>query len=146
MDGKVNAMLIDRDDTLAELRQFYCPACDSRNGIMCRTCYMFDALNVVEDMPAVDAEPVRRGEWVLMLEEFSECSECGMIRNIRTQFAWEYCPNCGAKMGRGGRHSDVDDKGRSETPTRAQGIPGKCPDIANKSGIESAEIGRTVRS
>lgn len=41
---------------------------------------------------------VQHGEWKLVLNEFSVCTECGMVRNIHTQFAWEFCPNCGAKM------------------------------------------------
>ena len=93
--------LISREDTLAALRQFYCPACDSRNGIMCRTCYMFDALNVVEDMPAVDAEPVRRGEWAHIGGDEWCCNWC--LGVIYTEGIWEkptkkYCPECGARM------------------------------------------------
>lgn len=53
---------------------------------------------VVEDAPTIDAEPVRRGRWELVHKELAECSACEMIRNIRTQFAWAYCPYCGAKM------------------------------------------------
>ena len=55
-------------------------------------------LRIVETAPTADVEPVRHGRWILVHEELSECSVCGMIRNIRTQFAWAYCPNCGAKM------------------------------------------------
>jgi hypothetical protein len=62
-----------------------------RNGV--ETC-----IAVLEDAPTIDAEPVRHGRWELVHKELSECSACGMIRNIRTQFAWAYCPNCGAKM------------------------------------------------
>lgn len=46
----------------------------------------------------IDAEHVRHGRWELVREELYECSACGMIRNIRTQLAWIYCPKCGAKM------------------------------------------------
>lgn len=29
------------------------------------------------------------------------CSVCGLRRNIETQEAWNFCPNCGAKMLKG---------------------------------------------
>ena len=57
----------------------------------------------IENAPAVDAEPVRRGRWEPVLEFVHnverpvltgwKCSECG--RN--EQFIEPYC-NCGAKM------------------------------------------------
>lgn len=71
-------------------------------------CHSF--LDVIEDMPTIDAEPVRRGEWVevrtsvftpyaLELEE--KCSLCGRyIYRYGTQPPDRYCPNCGAKMDR----------------------------------------------
>lgn len=60
-------------------------------------------LNALE----VDAEPVVRGEWVLLgenehdyetlLEE--KCSLCGRyVYRYDTQPQDNYCPNCGAKM------------------------------------------------
>ena len=57
-----------------------------------------DVVRMLDKMTTVDAEPVRHGRWVLVNKDLSECSACGMIRNIHTQFAWAYCPNCGAKM------------------------------------------------
>jgi hypothetical protein len=67
------------------------------DGGMSRKTWL-EAFETVQDAPAVDAEPVRHGRWMLVHEELSECSACGMIRNIRTQFAWTFCPNCGTKM------------------------------------------------
>lgn len=56
----------------------------------------------IEEIPAVDAEPVRHGRWMLNKHYGdNECSVCGED-NFR---AWDfgghtmnYCPNCGAKM------------------------------------------------
>ena len=48
------------------------------------------------------------GEWIVARTERSwnnaeypierSCSVCGMRRNIETQEAWNFCPNCGASM------------------------------------------------
>ena len=57
-----------------------------------------DFESIIDNVPTVDAEVVRHGRWELVHKELSKCSACGMMRNIRTQFAWAYCPNCGAKM------------------------------------------------
>ena len=47
----------------------------------------------------IDAAPVRRGEWKhTKHDEYVACSHCGQYRNIYTQGAWNFCPNCGADM------------------------------------------------
>ena len=54
----------------------------------------------LEEEPALDYAPVKRGEW-LGCENYNDivqCSGCGLIRNIYKQEGWNYCPNCGAKM------------------------------------------------
>ena len=51
----------------------------------------------VDEMPTVDAELVRYGEWVPQDETYTKfmCSEC----NSKNYEGYEkYCPNCGAKM------------------------------------------------
>ncbi|MBR2664826.1 MAG: hypothetical protein IKE25_14025 [Clostridia bacterium] len=53
------------------------------------TSYIIDALKV---LPAIDAEPVRRGRWI-----DENCSECGHY--VYRGDARSYCPNCGARMG-----------------------------------------------
>ena len=56
----------------------------------------------LEELPAADVRPVRRGKWVPANEQsnggtvycFSCCSECGRKTATNTNF----CPNCGADM------------------------------------------------
>lgn len=69
----------------------------------------YNAAHMLETLPAVDAEPVRRGKWVaadgMMPPEYHGKKRC----SICAQFAMHdlygrerlsrYCPNCGAKMG-----------------------------------------------
>ena len=53
---------------------------------------------LIDNAPAVDAEPVRHGMWEIINRNEARCSECKMIRNIGNQTGWNFCPNCGAKM------------------------------------------------
>lgn len=68
------------------------------------TGHQFDrATHCVDEMPTVDAVPVKRGQWrktYLDHEAFGErpsifyCSACCACSNVKT----DYCPNCGARM------------------------------------------------
>ena len=59
----------------------------------------------VNNRPAVDAEPVRCGTWVQsrVIPSFHHCSYCKsafeMKATCNTYALFNYCPNCGAKMG-----------------------------------------------
>lgn len=56
-----------------------------------------DCICALQDAPAVDAVPVRRGKWIFNDDwwEF-RCSVCqGAIGNIKK---YKFCPHCGAKM------------------------------------------------
>lgn len=57
----------------------------------------------VRALPTIEAEPVRHGEWLTIIEanEYGEpyqsgvyCSECGET----SIYEPNYCPNCGARM------------------------------------------------
>lgn len=55
--------------------------------------------NMIEKLPAVDAEPVRHGKWVCHEDDIMswyECSLCGC--EAFDVHGANYCPNCGAKM------------------------------------------------
>ena len=65
---------------------------------------------IIEKTPAVDAEPVRHGEWIgypeclqyenALTEEDCVCSRCGEVFNCidNDMERFDYCPHCGAKM------------------------------------------------
>ena len=55
-----------------------------------------DAIDIedVDAIPAADVAPVRHGRWKRYGKNLCECSECGEIVSVRSN----YCPNCGAKM------------------------------------------------
>ncbi|MBR3795759.1 MAG: hypothetical protein IKK34_06995 [Clostridia bacterium] len=60
------------------------------------------ARKIMEEAPAVDAEPVRHGRWIRMDDTFArwQCSACGAKNH---SVCWTYCPSCGAKMDGGTR-------------------------------------------
>ena len=65
-----------------------------------------DAADCIRNMVASDVSQVRHGRWEKQSGLYS-CSECGKTCPYDVQgdvieyWACNYCPNCGAKMGRG---------------------------------------------
>ena len=57
-----------------------------------------DAARIIEKLPAVDAEPVRRGEWTEPYKNdiwgYYVCSICKCASVSKSR----YCPDCGARM------------------------------------------------
>lgn len=61
----------------------------------------------IDSIPAIDAEPVRHGKWIMKNEMYGEyeCSECKFVDSNCSDYYgmhWvkdqNYCPHCGAKM------------------------------------------------
>ena len=74
-----------------------------RGGVSGIWINLLDAIGVIELVPAVEANPVRRGKWekrTYWIGSFGEnqmvCSECGEKYGFHAPY--NYCPNCGAKM------------------------------------------------
>ena len=70
-------------------------------------CPLDEVSDVIDAAPTLDYEPVRHGEWVesTVCVGFYECSQCRSRKRGNQPFfdsVWNYCPNCGAKMGKGG--------------------------------------------
>ncbi len=89
--------LISRDDAIAYIRDHFCNRCDTYNGVKCAFCDTGDAISALKDVPAVDAEPVRRGRWSFGEDDIIWwwiCSECDAHETSPRR----YCPECGAKM------------------------------------------------
>ena len=57
------------------------------------------AMNAINEMPAIEAEPVKHGKW-LGYPALWECSECGkwIHKDEIKYFNYQFCPHCGAKM------------------------------------------------
>ena len=71
-----------------------------------------DTMQIIDDAPTIDAEPVRRGHWIwfepygALLTHCRKCSECG---EIKAQEATNFCPNCGAEMDMNGGEKNATD-------------------------------------
>ena len=44
---------IDREKAIANIKAAYCCGCEHYNGVRCRACQIMDAMDVLEDEPAV---------------------------------------------------------------------------------------------
>lgn len=53
---------IDREKAIANIKAAYCCGCENYNGVKCRACQIMDAMDVLEDEPAVvpDAQRWRK--------------------------------------------------------------------------------------
>ena len=87
--------LIDRFD---ELCNTICQYSKKQRAVMCSSCELGIAFDVVDDFPTEDVQPVKHGQWILDNPQylFSHCSECKCFNSI--EHKWNYCPNCGATM------------------------------------------------
>lgn len=62
--------------------------------------HMAAAMNAINEMPTVDAEPVNHGKWIYDESYTLYCSHC---RNVAYYSEWgaekfDFCPYCGADM------------------------------------------------
>ncbi len=63
-----------------------------------------EACLIIDDMPTVDAQPVKYGQWVIKSRQISdvivklptECTNCGYSEFNAERY--NFCPNCGARM------------------------------------------------
>lgn len=60
--------------------------------------YFSDVVSaMIDELPAVDAEPVRHGKWIKKIG-CVKCSICFEDCWADSAPSYEFCPNCGAKM------------------------------------------------
>lgn len=89
-----------------------CMKCKHANSPLCKLCAA-EACEAICDAPAVDAEPVKHGHWLIGVGENGEpigtyCSECGWswvngvaavnLNKALSLIKTPRCPWCGAKM------------------------------------------------
>ena len=57
------SVFIDREKAIANIKAAYCCGCENYNGVRCRACQIMDAMDVLEDEPAVpviDAKSMKK--------------------------------------------------------------------------------------
>ena len=61
------------------------------------------AIQAIKDTPTADVVEVMRGEWIYVDGDVGynvyRCSKCGEVISLDEEKIYNYCPNCGAKMG-----------------------------------------------
>lgn len=69
----------------------------------------------LNEIPAADVRPVKRGKWLDHQQwqwVYAKCSECETVHDVRSNF----CPNCGADM----RVPDIDVGNKKEPPKEVE--------------------------
>lgn len=68
---------------------------------------MIGAMNAIDEMPAADVQPIRRGRWIAENQDnrgYADCFTCTNCKNyvytytLMRSCEFDYCPNCGALM------------------------------------------------
>lgn len=111
-----NNDLISRAAAITQIKENYCDWCDHAD--LCQSCETRDCIATIEQqVPAVDAVPVRYGWWISHPTEplWDVCSACGTECKRREnddgaeiQHCYQYCPWCGARMMDGGDNDEAD--------------------------------------
>ena len=73
---------IDREKAIANIKAAYCCGCENYNGVRCRACQIMDAMDVLEDEPAVVPDAQR---WRKTAEEpptEADANEDGYVLSI----------------------------------------------------------------
>ena len=63
---------------------------------ICNDC-AYEFVNLIDEQPTIEAEPVRRGKWMPDDEKY----QCGWVCNRcfgKACRSHKFCPHCGAKM------------------------------------------------
>lgn len=95
---------IDADALSERMRLQYCKHCDNYNGILCGSCDIDFAFDMVEDAPTADVVEVRHGRWERVRWVKCDdpdggywivrCNQCS-IPHFKE---YNFCPSCGARM------------------------------------------------
>lgn len=107
---------IDREKLIKRLEatcNIVCQYSKAQRFVMCGSCGLGSALEVLEDFPTADVAEVKRGRWEEVTREIlfdgvtcgmesrAECSVCHkepLYSRWHNEMQTPYCPWCGAKM------------------------------------------------
>ena len=85
--------LIDRGKLLMQMmHKFHYELPDG-----CNNSLYGDVIKVIEDVPLIEAEPVRHGRWERTSDGAARCTACKRKMNP-SQYGYAFCGLCGAKM------------------------------------------------
>lgn len=67
------AEYIDKKQAIDRIASCYCMDCEHSNGILCRACEHQDDMDLIDDMPAADVQPVNAKEILKHLDSLMIC-------------------------------------------------------------------------
>lgn len=86
---------IDREKAIANIKAAYCCGCEHYNGVRCRACQIMDAMDVLEDEPAVvpDAQRWRKTAENPPTKEDAEKADSFVLSVYYSEFykKWRIC-------------------------------------------------------
>lgn len=87
-------MMIDYDSTFDKIQELYKNSSGEAHKAYSK------CLDVIADMPTIDAEPVKYGKWTYDNSYALHCSYCGREAYYSEYGAekFPFCPYCGAEM------------------------------------------------
>ena len=93
--------LIDADELRASMDKRCCESCRAEKmdygGVRCRACWIGDALDEIDDAPAIDPKDLQpHGHWIEHPTGGLVCSHCHRYKP--DEWRSMCCPNCGARM------------------------------------------------
>lgn len=91
--------LIDGTELKKHIEITICYGCEIGHVVPpCGKCHVSAVVRHIDDMPEVDAHPVKHGKWESQCNVlFESCNVCKYI-NYDPVYTPNFCPNCGAKM------------------------------------------------
>ena len=96
------AEYIERETLMRRIKEIHCAECDSYHGVRCRACWVDDTFDYIDSEPAADVAPVVHGRWEWIgpyrYNDDGMIGTCSVCKERLRLFAYNYCPNCGAKM------------------------------------------------
>lgn len=71
------AEYISKHEVIEEIKRIYCTNCNSYNGAMCRACEHMDDMDIIEDMPVADVQPVN--QWISVDDNLPEWDKTVLV-------------------------------------------------------------------
>jgi hypothetical protein len=75
--GLKMAEYIDKKQAIDRIASCYCMDCEHSNGILCRACEHQDDMDLIDDMPAADVQPVDR--WISVKDRLPEIGKSVLV-------------------------------------------------------------------
>lgn len=97
----------DREKAIEKIKAAYCRGCENYNGVKCRACQIMDAMDALEDEPAMPDSLQHVAHWDMEEDAVGSpivwtCSNCKdsiiMYDGTPMENGYKYCPHCGAKI------------------------------------------------